>query len=363
MVSWLDLFFLTGAYFGAALWVYRAWPRHARQDHHHDLVADSRQWPKVSIIVPARNEERNLPTLLRSLRDLDYPDFEVIVVDDESTDQTYAIAESFGFQVISGAKRPEGWAGKPWACHQGAQHAAGDYLLFTDADTMHLKASLRQSIDFIQSSRAGLISTVPFHANPKSWARMLGPFQALLFTLTAPYQQAKPGRLFAIGQYLLFERGYYQRSGGHVAVKDEFAEDLALARHCLAQGGNYQLHWGRSWYHVDMYESFGDFFRGWRRNFRQGMKYSHALVFLETALLIAALAGAGQWFETRWAWLPTVVSLGVVARMQVELGRFSNWGLLGFPIGISVFIGVSVAASWDRLTGRALVWKQRSYHS
>ncbi|MFW7379860.1 MAG: glycosyltransferase [Oligoflexus sp.] len=358
--TWLDLVFLLASYLGAALWVYRGWPRPQPEAR---LVKTRQDWPFVSIIVPARNEEKALPILLQSLKKLNYPSYEVIVVDDESTDRTRQIAKALADQVIAGEKRPEAWAGKPWACHQGAQLAKGEYLLFTDADTMHLPISLQKSVHFMETTRADLASAVPYHANRGAWARILGPFQALLFALTAPYQMPRKNRLFAIGQYLLFRRDYYQRSGGHVPVRDEFAEDLALAKHCLLQKANYRLHWDEVWYHVDMYETFGDFLRGWRRNFRQGMKHSGSLVFVETVLLIAALIGAGQWGQSAYAWLPSLLSLWVIFVMQKKLGRFSIWSVIFFPVGLLVFIWTSVGAAADRLLNRQLVWKQRSYVS
>jgi glycosyltransferase involved in cell wall biosynthesis len=351
---------LAMAYIGVGIWLWRLWPR-PDNAYQHACEQGSGETPLVSIIVPARNEAENLPMLLNSLQDLDYPATEVIVVDDESTDRTYEVAAAFDVTVISGQSRPAGWAGKPWACHQGAQVAKGEYLLFTDADTWHSKTSLAQAVRFMKQEQADLASALPYHADRTLWAILMGPFQALLLALTAPFQPPRPKRLFAIGQYLLFRRDYYDLSGGHKVVHSYFAEDLALARHCLAIGRRYRLHWGQPWFHVTMYDTFPQFVAGWRRNFRLGMNGSSRWVFGEALLLMLALFGGGQWGQTIWAVLPTLLTLVIIARWQVTGGRFSILGVLLFPFGVAVFTWVSLAAAYDQLFNRQLVWKQRAY--
>ena len=145
-------------------------------------ISDS---PKVSIIVAARNEALNLPVLLASLTDLNYRGAEVIVVDDQSTDDTNAVAQSFKpafaramktLQVIPGKQRPSGWMGKQWACAQGAEVATGELLLFTDADTVHAPNGLQTVVAELLRRRCAMVSVPPYHQTNKLWEEPLGSF-------------------------------------------------------------------------------------------------------------------------------------------------------------------------------------------
>ena len=184
-------------------------------------------WPRISIIVPARDEAPNLPRLLASLRALDPAPAEIIVVDDHSTDGTGDLARAAGALVISPPPLPAGWLGKAWACHAGAAAATGELLLFTDADTAHGPASLGDAVAALDAERADLLSAVPTHRAVSWWERFQGVFQLLLLIACRAGAASDRGRRrFSIGQYLLFRRDAYDQAGGHAAVRGEIAEDL-----------------------------------------------------------------------------------------------------------------------------------------
>ena len=144
-------------------------------------------WPRVSIVVPARDEERRLPALLLSLRALDYPDYEVVVVDDNSTDATAAVAEAGGARVLTGQPLPSGWTGKAFACHQGALAADGAWLLFADADTVHAPASLRAAIHYALRERLDALSLLTGQRCESAAERLLLPLAyAVLFAGVSP---------------------------------------------------------------------------------------------------------------------------------------------------------------------------------
>lgn len=353
----MNLFFISLTWLGSALLLWRLWPRPSKPSAG---LSDSFRYPKVSLIVPARNEEHNLSRLLSSLKRLDYPDYEIIVIDDHSTDQTRAVAGSFGVRVLASGALPDGWNGKNWACHQAAKSATGDMLLFTDADTEHHPDSLKRAVSFFTASEADMVSALPYHRTEQPWEKLLGPFHALLLASTAPYA-SKPRRLFAIGQYLMFSRASYEKQGGHAAVFNQYPDDLALANACLRSGGRYRLSTENPFYQVRMYPTLREFIQGWRRNFLAGIQQSNWQTTLDVVLMFIALAGAGRPFSSISAFLPMAVAVLFILQRQKAWGRFSFWGPLLAPFSLALFLGITVLAIVDKLTGNRLTWKGRSY--
>lgn len=326
----------------------------------------------TSIIVPARNEEKNLPTLLTSFSEMaksGRAKFEVIVVDDQSTDLTSEVVRSyqegssdFELKLVSGAPRPESWAGKNWACHQGYLQAHGDFLLFTDADTKHHSRSLESAIEIHKTRGLCLLSAVPFHFSKTWWEKLMGPFHLLVFISTAAFSIPKPGRVFAIGQYLLFSRESYERQGGHNAIASSLCDDLDLAERCLAHDGAYYVEGALRIYDVRMYASFQEFIAGWRRIFRLGLRYARPLSMVEMYLVIACLTtsfrfASASTFEIAVATL----ALGALAFTQKKYGEFSLMGVLLLPFGIGVFVFVSLLGAVDLVLKRDLKWRERTY--
>lgn len=321
------------------------------------------QWPLVSVIIPARNESRALPLLLNSLRALDYPCYEVIVVDDRSEDGT---ADIVGLRpevrLVRGQTKPSGWGGKQWACQQGADVAKGEIFVFTDADTEHRPDSLRRVVAKMIGPRgSGMVSALPFHLASKWWEKAMGPFHVLLLTLTDPAGKPKPRRVYAIGQYLAFAREAYLRLGGHASVRGRLVEDLPLAQRCLEQGISYSVLCGEPLFQVRMYETLGDFLRGWRRNFRAGLGMTTPLAVPEAALIIAAWTGAGYFLFTPLSAICMLLSLALVVRIQSRLGAFPGTYVLFFPFSLLLFCLVTGLALADMVMRRPMVWKGRAY--
>jgi 4,4'-diaponeurosporenoate glycosyltransferase len=315
----------------------------------------------VSVIVPARDEERNLPVLLSSLLKLHVS--EIVIVDDGSRDCTRAIAEEIAardsrVRVLEGAPRPAEWAGKNWACQQGALAATGEYLLFTDADTEHVEGSLEKMI----ALDADLASALPYHRSETGLETWMGPFHMLVLISSSAFSKPRRGSLFAIGQYLLFKRSWYLQQGQHEAIKGSLADDLELAERCLALGGCYALDTSGEIFKVRMYESFSLFLAGWRRIFRIGFQHANWLKLVEIVAVIACLTESFRFLcATPSEAVMALAGLALIALAQRRYGQFSLLGVLFAPLGVGTFVFVSAAAFFDRVLGRDLRWRGRRY--
>ena len=354
---------------GAAVWTWRLGTLLRGRG---DGDPPTRPAPRVSIIVPARNEAHNLPALLASLRALAPAAHEIIVVDDHSSDGTGDLARAAGATVVTPPPLPAGWLGKPWACHTGAQAATGAMLLFTDADTVHAPWSLGRAVDRMRASGADLLSVVPTHAAVATWEKLQGVFQLLLLiACRAGAGPARGERRFSIGQYLLFRRAAYEQIGGHPSVRFRVAEDLAFARMIEHAGLRFDLLYARDLMTVRMYpEGLGAFWRGWRRNFREGIASAGLGGGLEMIAVVGWLLGmplfslqalaAGQPLIAALWLAAMLITAGEIARRQRSLGALPAWGALAFPAVVLLFVAISVAAVVDKVRRAPVRWRGRS---
>jgi cellulose synthase/poly-beta-1,6-N-acetylglucosamine synthase-like glycosyltransferase len=315
---------------------------------------------QLAIIVPARNEEKNLSTLLKSLYPLKKIGTTIIVVDDQSTDRTHDIARELGFEVIKSSSKPEGWSGKNWACHQGAHHLnqihfSGKYILFTDADTSHHPEHYPKALSWFSQHSAALMTCRPYHRNPTAWEKALGPFYSMIQLITDS-KQTLPSkeRFFSIGQFLLFDKDYYWASEGHLKIKNVLAEDLALAKECFSRGQTFLVYPLTDLYSTRMYATPQEFFSGWQRNFRLGMKYSSPKTWIETILVVGATLG-------HWTWIHYALLTLFFVRDQRDNGRFSTIGAFLYPINMGLFIFISLCARVSNSLKLGLRWKARRY--
>src|SRR5271169_3609003 len=216
--------------------------------------------PEVSVIVPARNEEASLADCLRTLTAESGLNFEIIVVDDDSTDGTRAIAESFPVRVIAADPLPEGWTGKCNAAWSGAKVAKGQWLLFTDADTKHAPNSVASGLQEAKENQADLLSYSPKQEVGSLAERALMPvIFAELATTYPPKEVSDPASPVAAanGQYLLIRREVYDAIGGHAAVATAFLEDLEMAKHAKQAGHKLYFHFS-DLVTTRMYRGFGE---------------------------------------------------------------------------------------------------------
>lgn len=330
--------------------------------------------PHVSILVPARNEERAIARCVRSLLAQDYPAFELLALDDHSEDRTGEIlralqAENHTLRLLSGQPLPEGWTGKNWACHQLARAASprSAFLLFTDADTVHAPDALRRAVAETQRDGLALLSLMPAQ-EVKTWAEAatvsLLPLQILGY-LPLPALEWLPVPAFAAanGQYMLFRRAAYEQVGGHAAHAGAQAEDVALARRVKAHGGRLRLGNGAGLVRCRMYHSAGEVIGGFRRTFASGfrMEWRVAAGITLANGLVYLLPFLAAPFRPVSRWLAALILVlrGLLAwRSGTPLSS-----ILLHPLGIALLLGIQLLAAYDAVMGKQATWKGRRYQA
>jgi chlorobactene glucosyltransferase len=348
--------------------------------------------PLVSIIVPARDEEENIRRCVTSLLDQDYGNYEVIAVDDGSTDATGTILDDLAFTHPHGDRLwtlrlrdlPKGWAGKPHAIHRGVQEASGDWFLFTDADTWHAPNALRSVMKQAMQEKIDLLTLGTEQELPNFWDRVLMPMAYLGISMQyPPYLVNDPASPVAIanGQFILIRRSTYEQVGGYARpeLRGALVDDRDLAR--VVKGSGFTLRFldGRDLVHVHMYRSFRDTWRGWRKNAYLGSRGGLPFVLLELLglpciAILPFLVPFLAWSSRRKsggltvfeALLVTFLEVGSVALYRDMLNKelaIPWYYTLTHPLAGAVFEGILVQSAMRILTHKGVDWRGRNYHS
>ena len=330
--------------------------------------------PTVSVIVPARNEEACLGACLQSLVSQEGTAFEIIVVDDHSTDRTRAIAALFsgqGLRVIEAGPLPAGWTGKNNAVTAGSQAARGEWLLFTDADTVHLPGSLACSIEEAKRHGAALLSYSPEQVVKSLWEKAVMP--VIFAELAAGYrlsQVSDPNSPAAAanGQYILITREAYDAVGGHAALAGNLLEDVALARAVKRSGRKIFFRYGGDAVCTRMYRSFAQLREGWTKNlallFPSPARLA-ALRALEFVLIVAGFV-IGIVTALRGHRQPAVVAgflcviLYAIFLTRIHRAHFSWDANVLALFGLPLFSYLLLRSKRDHVSGN-VHWKGRSY--
>ncbi len=328
---------------------------------------------RISVVIPARNEEGSLPRLLASVEAGRRAAHEVIVVDDGSTDATAGVARSHGACVVVPGEPPAGWAGKPWACQTGADRATGELLVFLDADSW-LSPDALDLLDAAQHRVGGLLSVQPHH-HPGAAVEEL----SLLFNLMAvmgpgefaPGAQAGRSHV-AFGPCVVCTPCDYAAAGGHGAAPGAVIEDIELARSFGSVGLPVSCRLGGDRVGYRMYPAgFAAIVRGWTKNIAAGAAASRPLALAASVLWVAALAAAAgrlaagtvDWASgDRVPWIATVlyavmtIHLGWLA---THVGRFRRTTVLLYPVPLAFFLIVFARSSVLTATRRPVRWSGR----
>jgi len=327
--------------------------------------APVRPHPEVSIIVPARNEEASLADCLQSLVGQTGVAHEIIVVDDGSTDGTREIAESFaGVRVISPGPLPEGWTGKNNAVVAGAEVARGDWLLFTDADTVHLPGSLARALAEAKEDGADMLSYSPEQIAVTFWEMAVLPVVfAELAHQYPPKEVSDPASPIAAanGQYILIRRQVYEAVGGHRAIAGDLLEDVALARAVKNSGRKLRFRYGADAVRTRMYRNFQQLREGWTKNLALLFPQPGWLAMkwlLAWSLTLAALIGT----IARPGWLGAIAVAGLLYLAQRLRRANFTWDMevLGGFFGYPMFAYLLLRSKTKHATG-SVSWKGRTY--
>jgi hypothetical protein len=326
----------------------------------------------VSVIVPARNEETCLGACLESLVTQTGVAFEIIVVDDHSADRTREIAQSFpGVRVMEAGPLPEGWIGKNNAVTAGAREARGQWLLFTDADTLHLPGSLARVLAEAKARQADLLSYSPEQIVENFWEKAVMP--VIFAELASAYRPSevsdpKSSAAAANGQYLLIKRVTYDAIGGHAAIASSLLEDVALARAVKRSGGRIFFRYGGDQVRTRMYRSFDQLREGWTKNLALLFPTPGRLALLRALefFLIVLTVAISLRNVVRGLWPPAaacgLLGLGLcgIFYKRIRRAHFSGDATALALLGLPLFSGLLLRSKLFHDHGK-VSWKGRRY--
>jgi chlorobactene glucosyltransferase len=336
--------------------------------------------PSISVLIPARNEEEDIVPCLESLRKQDYPAYEILVLDDNSTDGTAErvaeiAAKDPRVKLLRGKPLPQGWAGKPHACHQLAAQAKGSWLLFTDADTIHAPTMLSSAMAYAHEHKLSLISGLPLQKTVSFSQRVAVPAMYFLILCGMPLwwvqgaRRPRPG--LVIGQFIFVSAADYNEVGGHEAVRSKILEDIWLGFTMARHGKRLGVVDLSGVVSCRMYEGVGDLWEGFG-------KFAYSIASLGTWLFLLIFLGVvglfvapfimmathlSPWWSYDWfAIIVAQVVLILIMRVLVDR-RFSykRRYFVSLPAGIIFLLASGVWAWKRRHTGSGVSWKDRTY--
>ena len=341
------------------------------------ILFPSSHMPRISAIIPARNEQENIEAAVSSLAPQNEI-AEIIVVDDQSTDRTPEILSRLAsaipkLKVLRSGGLPSGWTGKNHALWLGAQVAKSDWLLFTDADTVHLPASTARALNDARSHDAALVSYSPEQRTETILEQALIPFiycrLARRFNFDRVCDPSLPDAA-ANGQFILIHRDAYEKSGGHQAISALVLEDVALARRVKQAGFRIYFASGAGIASTRMYRNFAALFDGWTKNLYSLMSATPASALREIALtfpwifLVLLLSGIFALGDAANL-LFTLAVIAIILRhlwyaRELKANRYPRRFIIYYSLAAPLYATLVVASGWKHFRGK-VAWKGREY--
>lgn len=341
----------------------------------------------LSVIIPARNEEKYIKNCIHSILNQSARIYEVLIVDDSSEDSTLKIVEAFKndpkVRIIPAGPKPNGWVGKNWPCYVGYRNARGNYLLFTDADTIHSSNSLKDSLDTLLSEKMDVITAVPRLMYPNFIIKMVLPILSIfMFTRYSPMRVNDPnvelGYLF--GSYFVITRDCYEKVGTHESVKSEIVEDGALGKKLKSEGFKLRMYRGENLIDAFWARDFSTLWNSLKRliipvfftDKRNSILITLGIFFLMVFPYLMLFYVIGIYLATTTTDASYHFLLGISAICIVTIfgANFyqlkkanTHKSIYGFGTPIGCFV-VSISFLWSILTSqkRAIIsWRGRKY--
>ena len=329
------------------------------------------EFPLVSVLIPARDEENNIGRCLDGLIRQDYPHFEILVLNDHSTDHTADVVRTFSQQnprvkLFDGEQLPEGWTGKNWACHQLSRIAGGDILIFTDADNIHSRGAVSHTVGWMQKLGLSLFSCFPQQITVTLAEQLVVPvFDMTVYSLLPlwlTYRSRRPSLAAANGQWIAFTRDGYDRIGGHESVRSKPVEDTDLARRAKKIGEKIITAAGRDEVMGRMYHNWQEVLEGFSKNAFGLMAFKTVPFFIFLFLLCAAhiLPYFFIWIPGYFIPSAIAIALNLVLRLILALKYRQPLvtGIVLNPVAIAaaIFVGINSFLCYRRGT---VSWKGR----
>lgn len=330
--------------------------------------------PRVSIIVAARNEQRNISVALQSLLDLDYPDYELIVVDDRSEDGTGSILDEAAamqcrLRVIHVEELPQGWLGKNHALWVGSGHATGDLLLFTDADIVMEPTVLTRAAAYLEQRRLDHLTATPSMHMPSTFLGMFGVAFIVVFSLfSRPWKAKDPASRchIGIGAFNLVTAAAYRQVGGHGIIRMRPDDDIKLGKIIKQAGLRQDAAYAPEFLAVEWYASPGEVIRGLEKNAFSGADYNIPLVL--AGVLLQILCGI-------WPFAAIFVTCGAVQGIYLatsalilltvaDSARFHHsrpWYAAGYPLASVLFVYILLRTMLLNLWQGGIHWRGTFY--
>ncbi len=344
--------------------------------------------PLISVCIPARNEERNIRTCVEAILNQDYPNIEIIVLDDRSSDATPQILADIAsrdsrLHPISGSDLPKGWAGKPHALFQASASARGEWLCFVDADTFLSPATLSSCYAKALATQADMFTIMTFQILGSFWEKTIMPLVMTALSVGfSPRKVNDPNKKDAIanGQFILIKRSTYDTIGGHESVKDNIVEDKAISEQVKWNGHRLIVADGMQMVRTRMYTSLPEMWEGWTKNIYLGLRDEPSLMALgifgafltmTVALILPAWPLLGSyWYLNNGGWMAMTVTVESVClwayviyvRVQIATKmEISPWYAFTTPLGAGVFSAMMFASAWKVISRKGVTWKGRVY--
>lgn len=319
----------------------------------------------VSILIPARNEEKNISNIVSDCLNQTYKRIEIIVLDDHSIDNTKNILEKFSdkIQIIDGLDLPENWLGKNWACHQLSQKAKGKYLLFVDADVILDEFAVESAVTIFNQKKVKMLSVFPTQIMKSFSEYLIVPLMNWLLLsflpLTLVYKSKNKSFVAANGQFILWEKEYYNSIGGHQVVKNMPVEDMEFARIVKSSNQKMITLLGGKMVFCRMYSSLNQAINGFAKNFYPGFKINPIVFIIFMSLTVASL------LLPFFYWKDFLISIYLIAiillsRVFISIKSRQNIFInLILHIFQMIFVIVEAVISVYRFHSKKLIWKGR----